>query len=150
MRDLRRAANGYDTTQRWRLHDQCRNWSRRGRGEAISSQRHAAHDKEGTYSGQSHSRWFASSATLFDPVGSFVVHLGIVQRGDTLSESASLRQEDSANEWQGRMKTKQYPGRACPQERNAKYIKTLLHKECQTNKLNIYSHVTKLQYIALN
>lgn len=56
-----------------------------------------------------------------------------------MSESASMRQEDSANEWQGRRKTKQYPGRECPQERNAKYIKTLLHKECQTNKLNIYS-----------
>lgn len=77
------------------------------------------------------------------------MHLGVVQRGDTLSKSASLRQEDSANEWQGRRKTKQYPGRECPQERNAKYKKTPLHKECQTNKLNVYAHVTKLQYIAL-
>lgn len=47
MCDLKWATNGYGTTQRWRLRDQCRNWSRRGRREAISSQRHAANDKEG-------------------------------------------------------------------------------------------------------
>lgn len=33
-------------------------------GEAIPSQRHAAHDKEGTYSGESHSQWLARDKAM--------------------------------------------------------------------------------------
>lgn len=77
--------------------------------EAISPQRYAAHDKEGTHSGQSRSRWFAGN----ESEQLYLTQLGVLWltwvllREDTLFKSACLtQQQHSDNEGEGRTKTK--------------------------------------------